>query len=235
VPNTAVLIVTRASTTAIPVASADPDETYLQVSTCGTDTTPFITSTGTTKEVFNLMLKECDSNKFAPLRKIVQQVYYISSCNNCTGANVDTTPTLKVTEWQKGAMTTPVAVAEGIENLQADFGIDMDGSGLPACYVSNPSDTSPPQSEVGPAVCPPVTPPYVWTDANANWSNVMAVRVHVLARQTVATPGWNDTRTYNLGLGRGDVGPFGDQFKRGVYSSVVRLYNASGQREQPPP
>jgi len=227
VPGTAMLLLTRVSTTAVTVAAADKTEDYLQVSTCATDTTPFAVASGASTASFALMQKDCTSGNLAPLRKIVQQLYYVSSCNEC---GTDTTPTLKVAELKKGAIQVS-PVVEGIENFQVDFGIDMDNNGSPDCYTSNPAN--PPAAEVAVTVCPQTTPAYDWTQAATNWSNVMAVRVHVLGRQVDGSAGTVDMKTYDLGLGTGTVGPFKDAYKRTVYSSVVRLYNASGQRETP--
>jgi type IV pilus assembly protein PilW len=224
------LVITRVGTTAVaPPTSATATETYLQVSTCATDTTPFVIATGATPASFNLMTKACLTSGLAPLRKVVQRIYFVSSCNNC---GVDTTPTLKMAEYVNGAMTiTPLV--EGIENLQFDYGVDMDGNGSPDCYTSNPA--SPPAAEIAAAVCPPTTPAYDWSVASTNWSNVMAVRVHVLARSTEPSAAFpdSDTRTYDMGMGTGVVGPFTDHIKRHVYSSLVRLNNGSGQRETP--
>ncbi|MBO9646966.1 MAG: PilW family protein [Variovorax sp.] len=227
VPGTAMLLLTRVSTTAATVATADKSEEYLQVSTCATDTMPFAVASGASTATFALMQKDCTSGNLAPLRKIVQQLYYVSSCNEC---GTDTIPTLKVAELQKGAIQIS-AVVEGIENFQVDFGVDMDGNGSPDCYTSNPDN--PPATEVAVAVCPQTTPPYDWTQAVSNWSNVMAVRVHVLGRQIDTSAGTVDTKKYDMGLATGTVGPFKDAYKRTVYSTVARLYNPSGQRETP--
>jgi len=172
---------------------------------------------------FPLLNKDCGG--VSTLRKVVHRIYFLSTCNVCGS---DTTPTLKVAELVNGAMVT-TALSEGIENLQYDYGIDMDGDGAPDCYTSNP--TSPPAAET--AACPVTVPPHVWTDPTANWTNVMAVRVHLLARNTDKTAGWSDATKYDMGLATGQVGPFADAFKRHVYSTTARLYNGSGQREQP--
>ena len=228
--GTAMLLLTRVHTSAVPVASAVATERYLQVSTCSSDLVPFAVAAGSGASAFNLMLKGCESSKLAPLRKIVQQIYFVSSCNNC-GTGGDSTPTLKVAEYKNGTMSVTPLV-EGVENLQFDYGIDMDGNGSPDCYTSNPS--APPAAEIDVAVCPQTTPTaYAWTNADTNWNNVMAVRVHVLARNLDGSAGWTDTRNYDLGLAVPAAGPFNDRIKRHVYSTVARLNNASGQRETP--
>ncbi|SEB14199.1 PilW family protein [Variovorax sp. YR216] len=235
--NTAMLIVTRVSTTAVTPANVAAAETYLQVSTCATDTQPFVIASGASASSFNLMTKDCVSSKLAPVRKVVQHLYFVSTCNVC---GTDTTPTLKMAEYVNGAITVTPLV-EGIENLQLDYGVDLDGNGSPDCYTSNPANppideaTKQPVAEVAAAVCSTTaaTPVYDWSVPSTNWGNVMSVRVHVLARNTESSPGWKDTRTYNMGLAFPTLGPFKDQIKRHVYSTVVRLNNAAGQREIP--
>jgi type IV pilus assembly protein PilW len=222
----AILIVTRVSTTEVKVASALAGESYLQVSACGTDTLPFVANVGSSAASFTQKLKDCVASNLAPLRKIVQHVYFVSTCNEC---GTDTTPTLKMAEYVNGAMTiTPLV--EGIEDLQLDYGVDIDANGSPDCYTSNPG--SPPAAEIAVAICPQTIPPYDWTAANTNWTNVMAVRIHVLARNVDRSAGWVDAKTYDMGLAS-TAGPFSDSYKRHVYSTVARLYNGSGQRELP--
>lgn len=62
-------------------------------------------------------------------------------------------------------------------------------------------------------------------------ANVAAVKLYVLARAEAATPGYTDSKVYNLGSTA--LGPFNDGFKRHVFSTTVRLNNVSGRRETP--
>jgi type IV pilus assembly protein PilW len=170
----------------------------------------------------------------APISPFFVRIYYVS-CNSdsataCGASGGDGVPTLQRLDVTPGA-TVVTPVVDGIENLQFDYGIDMDGNGSPDCYTSNPN--SPPGTEVAVAVCPQTTPAYDWTSAAANWANVMTVRIHVLARNTEGSGGWTDTRTYDRGRAVPAAGPFNDRIKRHVYSTVARLYNSSGQRETP--
>jgi len=59
---------------------------------------------------------------------------------------------------------------------------------------------------------------------------VVAVNISLLVRNSAETVGHDDEKTYNLGLA-GSVGPFGDQYKRHVYSSSVRVVNVSSRKE----
>lgn len=230
--GTGMLLVTRVSSQTVAPAAASNTETYVQASTCKTDTQPFVAAPGGSS-AFNLMQKDCQATNPAPLRKAIQRIYFISTCNNCGQDNV---PTLKVAEYVNGDMTTITPLVEGIDDMQFDYGIDMDGNGSPDCYVSN-TDT-PPATQTAAAICPQPTTPYDWTvnpvNTAANRANVMAVRVSVLARNTEKTGGWTDNgRTYNLGLARPTAGPFTDGYKRHVYNAVARIVNVSGLRELP--
>lgn len=223
--DTGILLVTRASSTEIAPASADATEAYLQVSTCKDDLTRLVAAKGDSAD-FKLKRKDCDPAKPAPLRKAIQRIYFVSTCNDCTK---DTTPTLKMVEYVGGArVTTPLV--DGIENLQFDFGIDTDGNGSPDCYVSNPANPDP--AQINASVCPPPAIAYDWTKTNENWANTMVVRIHVLARNTEPTAGWKDDRTYDLGLST-KISGLKDGYKRHVYSTVARLNNPSGLKELP--
>ncbi len=225
VANTPVLIVTRLSTATTSIGSVSAPAAYLQRSTCATDTVPFTIAAGSAGSGgFTRTDTTCTAK--AELRAVMQHVYFLSTCSVCSPS--DGLPTLKVAEYVNGAMQiTPLV--EGIQDLQVEYGIDMDNNGSPDCYTSNPA--SPPAAEVAVAKCPQTTPAYDWANAAANWSNVVAVRVLVLARNNDTSGGWTDTRTYDMGLAKGTVGPFNDRYKRHVYSAVARLYNIAGQRE----
>jgi len=98
-----------------------------------------------------------------------------------------------------------VPLVEGIENLQIDYGVDTDGDGVPnGAYVASPA-------------------------AVVDWSNVVAVRVSLLARNTEPSPGYTDDKTYDMGIAR-TVAP-GGAFKRHVYNTVIRVVNPSARRE----
>jgi len=100
-------------------------------------------------------------------------------------------------------------LVDGIEALRFEYGIDSTGDGSPdGPYVS----------------CAPCT--------LAQLANIVAVKVHVLARNLEATPGYTDSKTYQLG-DTDELGSYDDGFKRHVFSTTVRLVNPSGRREVP--
>jgi len=230
-----ILVLRRADTNAILQGNAVNGIHYIQVSNCQFENaTPFILD----NVAANLILSQrgCTSANTAPfadVRRLVVQTYFVSPNNNGN----DGIPTLKRMELDpagSGAfVTTPLV--EGIEYLQVDYGVDGDSNGdgvVDLAVFDGVAD-----SYV--AVCPDV----------ACWSNVVSVRLNILARNIEPTTGYTDTKTYSLGPLAGNVGPFNaapynaapnpttypklENYKRHVYTQVVRLVNPSSRRESP--
>lgn len=216
--GTGVLVLRRVQTV---TATADAVNTYLQVSQCNSDATTTLFKFGTVASTggFNLRKIDCVSTNPAALRKFVVHIYYISSCNVCA-PTADGIPTLKMVEYVDGAAQTPVALVEGIEDMQLDYGIDASNDGSPDSYVAD-TDTTSTTRLVG-------TP--------TNWANVMAVRINLLARNITPTNGYDDSKTYALGLAKPTYTvPTGvaRTYKRHAYSTLVRVENPSARRESP--
>ena len=73
---------------------------------------------------------------------------------------------------------------------------------------------------------------YVTAPSFANWSNVMAVRAYILARNIDATPGLHGREDVRARRGRTYTPSGADvHYRRHVYSEPVRLNNPSGRRE----
>lgn len=218
--NTGILQISRVSSqiAATPVAG----EAYVQMSMCGTQTKPMSSGQYGTA-AFDRTQKDCTTA--APLRQAAQRIYFISpQCSNCSASD---TPTLTVAEYSasSGKMTlTPLV--EGIENMQFQFGMDVDADGAPDCYVSDPSVTA------APTQCPAAAAPFNWSDGIKNYAHIVSVRINLLARNTEPTPGWKDSRTYDLGTGSIPAAK-NDAYKRHLYSTVARVVNPSSVLEQP--
>jgi type IV pilus assembly protein PilW len=201
-PNTMGLMVRHADTSgAIAPAAIVAGNLYVQSSRCTTDTDRL--RVGAAAADFDLLLPDCAAVNARVLR-VVQRTYYVASCNDCAAG--DGIPTLRRIEWIDGQRRdTPLA--EGIENLQLEFGVDTNVDGQPDQYLGVAGITG-----VAPLL----------------WNNVVAVRVHLLARSTQVTPGYTDPRTYTLAAVA--VTP-ADGFKRTLLTSTVRLLNIGGRRE----
>jgi len=215
--GTDILVVRRASSQVTPIASLVTNEVYLQANSETSLSANPVINTGTASN-FNtgpLFLK--DGVTPAPVRKLHVHTYFIAPCSVpngggsvCTGAADDAgspIPTLKrmeLTVDSGGARVIDIVpLVEGVENMQIDYGIDSDNDGAQNSWVTEPASA-------------------------ADWANVMAVRITLLVRNVEQTPGFTDTKTYNLGLA-GDVTP-GGSYRRHVYQSMVRLVNPSSRR-----
>jgi type IV pilus assembly protein PilW len=242
-----ILVIRRAST-ATPItqatAAGNPNGTiYLQVSSCEYDTTLYkiAAATGTTADIelaLNLGQRNDNAtdNCLAPfgvpaitdpradVRPLVTEIYFVSP-DNVAGDGI---PTLKRRALTRDSTNTAVFVTtplvEGIEFMQIEYGIDdpaqnTDGvggvglDGAPDSYTATPASL-------------------------AEWSNVVTVKLHLIARNIEPTGGYIDPNTYALGTTgvtgtAGTYTPSGDalNYKRHAYTQLVRLVNVSGRRE----
>ena len=214
-PDTDVFAVRRVRTCVAGAAGCDAvvaTEPYLQVSLCGNATTTY--ELGRSAEAaFGLTAKDCVTP--AGLRRYVEHIYFVSNDNGAGKA----VPTLKRLEFT-GAGYSEVPLVEGVERLQMQYGLDLDGDGAPDAYTADPTSYA----------CGGCT-------AVSNWSNVVTANVFVLARTSDPSPRYTDTKTYDLGFDAAGqavrAGPFNDNFRRHVYSAAIRVMNASGRRDKP--
>lgn len=181
-----------------------------------------------------------DCTASADKRKFVSNLYYIRSYGAKPGDGV---PTLVRSSFDLAAgelkQQPADALIEGIEGFRVMYGVDrLSDTGVAVNYTQSVAwvdplnRTSPanrgdgvPEEYVnagaltctGPAAC----------DA----ANVTVAKIYVLARSLEPTPGYTDSKTYQLG--DQTLGPFNDSFKRHVFTTTVRLVNPSGRRETP--
>lgn len=221
--GTDVLVVRHASTGApVTPASVVASTTYLQTSACSSDPlgTPFISAAGTSA-TFTLKNKSCSGPRH--VRPMVSRVYFVATCNVCSGASADEIPTLKMLDLQNGAMVT-VALVEGIENMQIEYRLDTDGDGVVDKFGL--------KADAIAQECTLASP-----NVGVCWKNVMAVDVYLLARNTEMTAGFQDTRSYTMGSTSGDVITIStaeQAFKRHAFTMTVRATNNAIQREVAP-
>jgi type IV pilus assembly protein PilW len=141
----------------------------------------------------------CGATDLAAIQRYLVHIYFIANNNQAS----DGVPTLKRAELGAGGFTIR-AMVDGVENMQIAYGIDNNNDGIPDIYDSAPA-------------------------TNADWRNVMSARIHLLARNTLATPGFTDKRSYTLG--DTVIAAPGDSYKRHVYSTTVQFVNASWRRQ----
>lgn len=213
--NTGVIVIRRADTT-IAVDAVTPNYFNIQVSGCPGDANRYVLNTDAAGPytLHRNGAPGCTPITSAPTAKIApyyQRIYYISTCSNvdCSAAGADTVPTLKRIDITPGGAPTPKPIIDGIENMQFDYGIDTNADGTPDVYTNTTAHVA-------------------TTPAFAEWQNVMAVRIYVLARNLDTTSGYTDVKTY--GLGPVSTTP-GGAFRRHAYNEVVRVNNPAGRRE----
>lgn len=160
----------------------------------------------------------------ANISKYHVHIYFLAPCHkpasratSCTGVNDDggsPIPTLKRLELTaEDGVTTfrTVPLVEGVEEFQIDFGVDSSvenevGWGSANNYIASPTAEQ--------------------------HSNIMSLKVYLLTRNTEKTAGYQDKKIYVLGT-KGNVNPSEKEYKRRLYSSVVRVNNLSSRREIP--
>jgi type IV pilus assembly protein PilW len=202
--GTAVVVTRRASADTTPPASAT-GAYFLQASKCTSDAASWVFSS----DPSTFTLHKLDCATIADIRQSVVRSYYVSTCNECGS---DTVPTLKRAELL-GTQMTITPLVEGVENLQVLYGFDTDGDGNPDVYRASLSGVA--------------------GAADNDWSNVVSVKLYVLARSTDAEPGYVDSaKTFDLGPA-GVTPPASDAYKRLLLTSMVRLNNSAGVRETP--
>jgi type IV pilus assembly protein PilW len=215
--GTDVIVVRRASSCIAGASGCDAADytkyTYFQVNRCATVATNYLfgTSAGA------LTLTKTDCSTAADLRSWYTRIYYVAN-NNKTGDGI---PTLKMAELGSGSFAVVPLVA-GIEQLQFEYGIDTNptvNKGTPMVYTADPGS----YNGCSGAVC------------QTNWRNVVSVKIHVLARNTQSTLGYQDTHSYTMGYNvDGTVNTIAADnaaYKRHAYTTVVRLMNNAGRME----
>ncbi|NMF97275.2 PilW family protein [Aromatoleum toluolicum] len=235
-----VLVIRHANTCARGAADcAEGADTgpHIQVSTCRSEVSPGATEpfyamavSGDTPSTaaFPLRDKACPPTPVAaidaPLRKVISHIFYLATSSN--------QPTLMRASLENGAYGTPQPFIEGIEEFRVEYGVDENGkNGLPIS-ATNPGDGSADRFVTTAQIAAaPTTACDVAGSRCFLLANTVAVRVHVLARNLEPTPGYTDTKTYDLG--ETTVDAKNDNFKRHVFSRTVRLVNPSGRRETP--
>ncbi len=223
VAGTDVLVVRHASTEVTASGSLVALKVYIQAKPSATSSSSnLVVDLGVAASFATMQVRDgSGANVAAPIRQLKTHIYFIAPCSAATGGSdvVDNPictssddggspiPTLKRLELTSASGVTKFKIyplVEGIQNFQVEYGIDSDNDGAPnGAYVT--------------------APPTV-----ADWKNVMAMRLYVLARNTQISSGYTDTKTYNLGstavAGSGN-------YRRHVYDTLVRLKNPSERRE----
>ena len=210
-------------------------ELYFQMDRCGTvNPSPAYVLDANTA-AFTLQKRNCTST--ADIRKFVSNLYYIRDYAVTAGDGI---PTLMRSQFGLSGGTlshkTAEAMIEGVEGFRVEIGIDAvsdsgDAVDLTSAIVwtnstnktspTNRGDGIPEGAYVRCTTAAPCTA--------AQLANTVAVKIYVLVRSANKSPGYSDSKTYNLGST--NLGPFNDGYKRHLFSQTIRLINVSSRRE----
>lgn len=209
VEGTDVLAIRRVSSFTVTPAQVDasPSNIYVQGSQCVSD--PAAVKVSYDDAAFTLKTSGCGAN-LAEIRRYFVRVYYLASCNVCTGVDADTIPTLKRYELIDNVPNI-VSLAEGVQDLQFEYAIDaLDSSG-----AANPDGAA-----------------EQFVTSTADWSNVIGVRAHALMRSSEPGLTADETPTlFDLGPGHASVA-CPDRYRCRLLTTTFRLNNVAGRRER---
>lgn len=214
--NSDVLVVRYAATCVAGVGNCEnynAGKLYLQMQTCSDTsktgiylpdaaTAPVLEASGST----TVYKKDCTTA--AEKRKFNMSIFYVRSYSVTSSDGI---PTLMRADFDLSGgvvkMQSAQPLIEGIQSIQFEYGRDTDENGNADIFDDCSSCSA------------------------VDWANVVAVQVHVLARNLEASVGHVENKIYQLGSTT--LGPFSDGFMRHVYSSYIRVINPSGRREKP--
>lgn len=240
--GTDVLVVRRADSCIAGTPGCADEATgqlYLQTSDCATE----LTGTPPRRYLLgidNFTLHQKDCAEAAGKRRFLTSIYYVRTYADTTADGIATLVRSDLTLSAGGTVTPSAAVPliEGVDMLRLQLGVDsLSKTGAPVNYAqtiswenavsqitaTNRGDGIPDGNFIRCTTAAPCTADQM--------INVVAVRLHLLVRNTEATLGYSDRKTYDLG--GTTFGPFNDAFLRQSFSSTVRLTNIAGRRELP--
>lgn len=221
--NTDVIVVRRTATCVTGAPGCEPLSAggpFFQASLCA-DLTQL--GSGNVADYYDLDVTNAtldrlrrDCTTAAATRRYLTHVYYVAD-NDRDGDGI---PTLKRAELAADGEVlgyTTVALVNGIDNLQFEYGLDTGADGVADRFAADPA------TGCADPAC-----------AVANWRQVVSVKLSLLSRNVEATLGHTDDITYKLGRNAdGDdiaIGPVGDGYKRHVFQSQIGLPNPAGRK-----
>lgn len=263
--NTDVLVVRHAET-CLPGAgnceANDDDQIYFQTALCALQGSAYRIAEGSeidtpANSLDQLYKKGCvgtgtppalpiTSGTPADKRKLISNIYHVKNYPGTTSDGVPI-PTLMRSSFNEDKHLAAQPLIEGIEAFRVEYLID---NANPCGAV----DYTQPIARVNPSTCAvdadaakntlpsnrgdgiPDGVCYAGTCTHDQLMNVVAVKLHVLARSLEPTPGYVDSKTYTLGdltINAGTMSAAQQRYKRHVFSTTVRLTNMSGRRETP--
>lgn len=238
VPNSDVLVVRYAQNCVAGSANCGAltaGEVYFQASQCESEARYSLESYVDASDPTPLTRRDCST--VAERRLWVNNIYYLRTYANAAGDGI---PTLMRSEFTAGVQQPAVPLIEGVEAMRFELGTDqVSDAGLAVNFTEavNWADednrNSPTNRGDGAvdAICRANTPCDLDDQVNA-----VLIKPYLLIRAIEETPGYSSSKVYYVGNQAdtdADYGPFGDAFKRHVYTTGIRLTNVSARRETP--
>lgn len=230
-PNTDVVVVRHTETCVIGAADCDPATAggpFFQASLCNNNAELGSNNVANYYQVkaiaagFSLHQRDCTEDTAgtpAVLRRLQTHIYYIAN-NSLTGDGIPTLKRAEVVTDAAGAVAINIVpLAEGIENMQLEYGIDTGTDGVADVYTPA-VDTA---NGCAAAAC-----------AVTNWSNVVSLKLNLMARTLSPTLTYTDTKSYTLGLNADGtpnvIAAAKDKYKRHVFTQMIGLPNVAGRK-----
>ena len=230
-PNTDIVAVRHTATCIVDAADCEPASAggpFFQASSCnnqselGSGLEANYYQVGLLMSAFSLHRRDCGtaagSGTLAPIRRLLTHIYFIAN-NSQAGDGVPTLKRADIVSQGNAWNVKIVPLAEGIENMQVEYGVDTDKDGVADLFTTTPASAA----GCGDAEC-----------AVVNWNNVVAVKLNLLSRSLTKSMTYTDTKSYTLGndaTGRPIViAAPNDQYKRHVFSALVNLPNPAGRK-----
>lgn len=229
--NTDIVVVRHTATCIVGAADCEPASAggpFFQASGCdnmfelGSGNVANYFQIGILTTGFSLHKRDCGvgmgTGTAAPIRRLLTHIYFVAN-NSQSGDGI---PTLKRAEvsTQGGVFSIDIVpLAEGIENMQIEYGMDTNADGVADLFTTTPGSAL----ACGDETC-----------AVVNWNNVVAVKMNLLSRTLTKSMGYTDTKSYTLGNGADGqplvIAATRDQYKRHVFSALIALPNPAGRK-----
>jgi type IV pilus assembly protein PilW len=228
--STDIVVVRHAATCVLGSANCDTvgaGGPYFQASLCnnaselGSGSVSDFYALGTDPLALTRHRRDCSalagSGTPAELRRLETHVYFIAN-NDLDGDGI---PTLKRAELLADGDIIGfkiVPLVEGIENMQIEYGLDLDGDGVQDAATPAPATH-------GGCLLPAC--------AVANWRSVVSIKLSLLSRNIERSSGYLASTSYVLGSHAdgtaNTIAATGDHYRRHVFQSVIALSNPAGR------
>jgi type IV pilus assembly protein PilW len=182
----------------------DNKNAYLQVSECGDefkalDPYPFKLEQGGTPASFPLQTNACDGTKGIK-RKLIRRLFYITDADVLASVDI-----------RLDGVQAPVALVDGIEQMQVEYAIDTSGDGTADVFTSTPTAVQ--------------------------WPQAVGARIWVLARSNDSSKNTQGAVKFDMGDLKGaDAVSFpanaAGNPKRRIYSSYVSFTTPKARLEK---